>query len=246
MKGLVTLLAFPLVFAACSSHQPVATPGQYACAFDKTITKNVKCNYLLYLPGAYGTRTTQEWPLMVFLHGSGERGGSIDKVKKQGPPKLIAEGRQYPYIVLSPQCPSGEWWSADLLMPLIDEIIATYRVDTNRIYLTGLSMGGFGAWRLAGEYPWKWAAVVPICGGGNPNDAWRMRRLPFWVFHGAQDNVVPIAESQTMVDALKKRGADVQFTIYPDAKHDAWTATYTNDALYAWLDEHRTAGGKSR
>lgn len=222
--------------------------GQSPKSFKKTIRLTARLNYLLYLPARYG-KTKKEWPLILFLHGAGERGNDLEKVKVHGPPKLVAQqGRQFPFIIVSPQCPEDDWWDSskmiDTLNALLDDIVSRYRVDRARIYVTGLSMGGFGTWRLALEYPKKFAAIAPICGGGNPPLANRIRHVPAWVFHGAKDTAVPLKSSVDMINALKKAGGDVSFTVYPDAGHDSWTATYDNPALYKWFLKHRQTGNK--
>jgi predicted peptidase len=207
--------------------------------FEREITITVKLDYLLYLPARYDD-DKKEWPLVVFLHGSGERGDDLDKVKIHGPPKLIAEGRQFPFIVVSPQAPRRRWDPATL-NAFLDDLVAKYRVDKNRIYLTGLSMGGAGTWALAGAYPDRFAAIVPICGGGDPADAPKLKDVAVWVFHGARDDAVPLSRSEEMVKALREAGAKtVEFTVYPDAEHDSWTETYANPKLYEWLlQQHR-------
>ena len=130
-------------------------------------------------------------------------------------------------------------WQVETLNTLLDDVIQKYSVDEDRVYLTGLSMGGFGAWTLATANPERFAAIAPICGGGDPFRASRrLRSMPIWVFHGAKDPTVPIKMSEDMVDALKKAGADVKFTVYPDAGHDSWTATYDNPELFTWFLEH--------
>jgi len=124
---------------------------------------------------------------------------------------------------------------------LLDDIVERYRIDEERVYVTGLSMGGFGTWALAGASPERFAAIAPICGGGRRSDARRIAqaKLPTWVFHGAKDRVVPFEESQHMVDILEKLGGDVKFTVYPKAQHDSWTETYNNPELYTWLLSQR-------
>ena len=121
---------------------------------------------------------------------------------------------------------------------LVDDIAARYKVDKKRIYLTGLSMGGYGTWALASAYPERFAAIAPICGGGSRIMSLRLKDIPIWVFHGAKDRVVPLEESEEMVNAIRKRGGDVKFTIYPDAGHDSWTESYNNQELYDWFLEH--------
>ncbi|MFB3895809.1 MAG: prolyl oligopeptidase family serine peptidase [bacterium] len=222
--------------------------GQHPYTFKKRISVPVTMKYLLYLPEPYQT-TKKSWPLMLYLHGAGERGEDLDRVKLHGPPKLIAEyNRQFPFIIVSPQCPEGEYWSSDIsiirLNILLNDIIARYRVDKSRIYGTGLSMGGFGTWRMAIEFPNRFAAIAPICGGGIPEKAYRIAKLPVWVFHGAKDKVVPIQKSIEMVQALKTVGNKVRFTIYPNAGHDSWTKTYNNPELYNWLLAHQLKNHK--
>jgi predicted peptidase len=136
---------------------------------------------------------------------------------------------------LSPQCPEDQWWAVPDLDILLNDISENYNVDTNRIYVTGLSMGGFGTWNLAIKYPDRFAAIAPVCGGSNPFLAKNLKDTPAWVFHGAKDKVVPLHRSQEMVDALEKAGGNVKFTVYPDATHDSWTETYNNPELYEWF-----------
>lgn len=193
----------------------------------------VRMQYLLALPQDYETK--DKWPLVLFLHGAGERGTDLEKVKVHGPPKLIAKGKQFPFITVSPQCPRNRWWDAGQLNELVTHIEKKYKVDADRIYVTGLSMGGFGTFSLAAYAPERWAAIAPVCGGGDPISARRTNHIPTWVFHGARDRVVPEARSSEMVEALERRGGNVKYTVYPDAGHDSWTATYDDPKFYEWL-----------
>lgn len=213
--------------------------------FEKKLTAEV--NYLLFLPQGYEAKGGKRWPLILFLHGAGERGTNIWKVAMHGPPKQIATMRDFPFIVVSPQCPEGQIWSRDVLLGLLDDVLAKYAVDKKRVYLTGLSMGGFGTWDLGLACPERFAAIVPICGGGQiisvllagRDRGAALRSLGVWAFHGGKDPVVPLEESQRMVDALKKVGVeDVHLTVYPEAGHDSWTETYKNPKLYEWLLKH--------
>jgi pimeloyl-ACP methyl ester carboxylesterase len=199
--------------------------------------------YLVFLPDGYEQSGSKCWPLMLFLHGAGERGDDLSKVKVHGPPKMVSQGRSFPFILVAPQCDADRWWVPIELGALLDEVEARYRVDRDRVYVTGMSMGGFGTWAVALEYPDRFAAIAPICGGGDPRDAARIRHVPAWVFHGARDGAVPIEGSRKMVEALKAAGGHVQFTVYPDAGHDSWSATYANPDLYDWLLANRR--GKS-
>lgn len=218
-----------------------ANAGQSEQMFQKEITKKVSLGYLLYLPKGYGEKKDQKWPLILFLHGAGERGSDLSLVKKHGPPKLIDQGKEFPFIVVSPQCPTTSWWpeQVDALTALLDEVRSKYAVDAERVYLTGLSMGGFGTWTLASRYPERFAALAPICGGGDKYLVSRLKSVPVWVFHGAKDPVVPLQSSTDMVEALKRAGGDVQLTVYPEAQHDSWTETYNNPKLYEWFLSHR-------
>jgi predicted peptidase len=200
----------------------------------------VTMKYLLYLPKDYDQKDS--WPLLLFLHGAGERGDDLNLVKKHGPPKLIEEGQQFPFIVVSPQCPRNRRWEPFELAALLDEIVEKHKVDQDRIYVTGLSMGGFGTWSLAAFQPDRFAALVPICGGGEPIIAKLFKPIPAWVFHGAKDTVVPLERSEKMVEAMKQAGGNIKFTVYPEAGHDSWTESYANPELYEWLlQQKRTA-----
>jgi predicted peptidase len=143
--------------------------------------------------------------------------------------------------VVSPQCPADQWWEPWSLAGLLDEMVEKYQVDADRIYVSGLSMGGFGTWALAAHQPRRLAAIAPICGGGEPFMTRLYPRLPTWVFHGDQDRVVPLERSQQMVDALQRAGGQVKFTVYPDVGHDSWTQTYADPQFYQWLLEQRRA-----
>ncbi|MGE0605628.1 MAG: PHB depolymerase family esterase [Pirellulales bacterium] len=193
----------------------------------------VELDYLLYLPKDYDAQDS--WPLLLFLHGSGERGDNLDLVKVHGPPKLIAAGKQFPFIVVSPQCPAGRAWEPIELVALLDDIASRHNVDQDRIYVTGLSMGGYGSWRLASYAPDRLAAIAPICGGGETFWARSFAHLPVWAFHGAKDTGVPPERSQSMVAALEKLGGHPKLTLYPEAGHDSWTQTYDNPEFYEWL-----------
>jgi len=200
-------------------------------------TRFLNKDFLLYLPETYAE--SENLPLMIFLHGMGERGTDLNNVKMHGPPMLIEKGRDFPFIVLSPQCRKDAkgkgWWDTKDLTLLLNFIKQNYNFDQNRIYLTGLSMGGFGTWNWATEQPKTFAAIAPICGGGKPEQAKAIADLPIWVFHGAKDKRVPLEKSQEMVDALKQNGSKVKFTIYPNASHNSWTKTYNNPNLYKWF-----------
>lgn len=188
--------------------------------------------YLLYKPKQ---ATGVKLPLILFLHGSGERGSDISVLKMFGPFTVINDSADFPFIVVAPQVDADREWDTQNLLTLLDTLEKNLPVDASRIYVTGLSMGGFGTWRLAQAAPLRFAAIAPICGGGDSSYICAIRNMAVWAFHGAKDDAVPYQESERMVNGLKKLSADVRFTLYPDAGHDAWTATYKNPELYKWL-----------
>lgn len=201
----------------------------------KKQTGNLRDDYYVHLPADYEKEPARQWPLLLFLHGSGERGYDPKAVMRHGPPREAEANPDYPFIVIAPQCSPGEWFSPPELADLLDRVEEKYRVDPSRVYLTGLSMGGYGSWMLATGSPERFAAVVPICGGGDPHDVERIKDLPIWAFHGAKDTAVPLERSQEMVDALRKVGSNVKFTIFPDAGHDSWTQAYATPELTEWI-----------
>jgi predicted peptidase len=233
----VWALAGLVVFVAAA-----AGAEQKAMTFRKKIRHTAELDYQLHLPAAYHEDADREWPLVLFLHGAGERGDDVELVKKHGPPKLIAAGTDIPAIVVSPQCPTDQWWTDHLeaLAALLDQIERRYRVDADRVYVTGLSMGGFGTWALAARYRERFAAAVPICGGGIVAGLQRVMDLPIWAFHGDADDRVPVEESARLVDALTRRGGKLaKLTVYPGVEHDSWTQTYDDPAVWEWLFAQR-------
>jgi predicted peptidase len=198
----------------------------------------VQLSYFLHTADA-----AEPLPLVLFLHGAGERGSELDRVRTHGIPRELSEGRELRCVAASPQCPAGRYWTelTGALASLIDELERTHATDPARVYLTGLSMGGYGVWKLASEIPERIAAAVPVCGGGDPRWAPRLASVPIWAFHGSDDPIVPASESLRMVSALEELGAPVELTMYPDVGHDSWTRTFADDALYEWLFAQRRA-----
>jgi predicted peptidase len=242
LQGMVIRrLTFAALFAAALSTK-AAEPASSE-RFERPSDKILRLDYLLSLPEGYADEPERRWPLLVFLHGAGERGDDLSKVAIHGPPKQAAAGEKMPFVLVSPQCPADEWWTEQPVLELIDHLEQTLRVDPDRIYLTGLSMGGYGTWHFATLAPRRFAAIAPICGGGIP---YRMRlipHLPVWAFHGAKDAAVPLEESARLVAALEKAGnKQTKFTVYPEAGHDSWTESYANPQLYEWLLAQTRAG----
>jgi predicted peptidase len=215
---------------------------------DGGASRDETIHYLLFTPAEYET-DERRWPLLLFLHGLGECGNNeLDRVKIHGPPKLVETRPDFPFVLVAPQCPPPpggiedvpKAWKAEQLIKLVDHICDQMRIDRSRVYVTGLSMGGFGTWRLVAAYPDRFAAAAPICGGGEPQGmATSLRRIPIWAFHGERDSVVPLARSREMVDAVSAAGGRVRLTVYRDVEHDSWTRTYDNPELYDWLLSHR-------
>ena len=213
-----------------------ARGGQQDGEFQATITKQVGLRYRTVTPEDYDPQ--QKYPLLIFLHGRGEQGDDLDRVQIHGPFKKVAE-LKLPIIIVAPQSPLDEWWQADSLSALVDHLLETLPVDKSRVYLTGLSMGGQGTWRLAMHRPEVFAAIAPICAFGRPNNAESLRDVPVWMFHGGKDGVINYRESTEMANALYKVDNNARLTIYPEAGHDSWTETYNNPELYKWLLSHR-------
>ena len=195
LLGLAAISALLLTGCATSKpHAQLHANMQEPKTFEYKETRDYKVNYLLYLPKGYDEKSGEKWPMILFLHGAGERGTDIWKVAVHGPPKHATNGSDIPFIVVSPQCPENQIWSTDALSKLLDDVTGRYAVDTNRVYLTGLSMGGYGTWSLGLEQPERFAAMAPICGGGQyitvllagRNNAEAVKSMGIWVFHGAK------------------------------------------------------------
>ncbi len=196
-------------------------------------------DYLVYLPDGY-YRTTRRWPVILVLHGRGECGEDIGIVRRQGLPRRVELRGGLPFVVVAPQ--SSNWlWDPWTLGTVLDEVLGRFRVDPDRVYLVGASMGGNGTWAMAAAFPDRFAAIAPICGRGDLGQAERLRRVPTWAFHGGEDRVVPLEASERMVAALKAVGGDARLTVYPGVGHDAWTRTFDDPVFYEWLLRHRGA-----
>lgn len=237
----MTVRPAPQSWEATGKSVPAPQLRLGAFRFEATVVKRAAYPYLLYLPEDYPS-ADRRWPLLMFLHGAGERGDDLKLISVHGPAKLISQGRQFPFIVVSPQCPADSWWDIDVLNALLDEILAHYRVDEKRVYLTGLSMGGYGTWDFAISHPTRFAAIAPICGGSGRGplvEKLKQHGVPVWTFHGAKDETVPTTQTEYLVKRLKAHSGDVKFTVYPDIGHNAWDPAYDDPALYDWLLSHR-------
>ncbi|MCF0233414.1 MAG: prolyl oligopeptidase family serine peptidase [Thermoguttaceae bacterium] len=193
----------------------------------------------VFVPTSDEAKSEAGYPLLFFLHGAGERGSNPEKVKVHGPPKILsrdASAREaWPFITVSPQCPDGKFWSPAQMRALLDKIFAEYPIDRSRVYVTGVSMGGFGTWAMLARYPELFAAGIPIC-GWYPVDAAPKMTMPIWAFHGEDDPAVPCDASRNLLKALEDSGnEDARLTTYPGVGHDSWTRTYDNPEIYKWL-----------
>lgn len=196
--------------------------------------------YLLYVPPELEREGERRWPVHLFLHGRGESRGPLSRVAIWGPPRMAAGGKAFDFILVSPQCPTDDFWNSPAqqkrLVELLDRIEAQFPVDQERIVVSGLSMGGYGTWQLALDQPDRFAAVVPICGAGTPAEADRLTGLPVWAWHGDQDQVVPLETTANMVQAIREAGGDqVRFTILEHIGHNSWSPAYATPALWDWL-----------
>jgi predicted peptidase len=213
-------------------------------------------SYRLLKPDNYDPQ--KKYPLVLFLHGAGERGSDNKAQLKNSVNEFVkAEFRKkYPCFLIAPQCPTNNGWShfmtkkgapkpegqADpgrLAVELVESIQKEYSIDPNRLYITGLSMGGYGTWDIIARHPDMFAAAVPICGGGDPSKAEKFAKMPIWVFHGGKDPVVPPARSREMVEAIKKAGGEAKYTEYPDVGHNSWVKAYQDADMMAWLFEQK-------
>jgi len=237
VNTILILSAFVTVISSAFAQHKNVTGKNIPQQFHRVVSQTYETDYLIYLPEDYET-TSQEWPLVLFLHGAGERGSDIEFVKRNGPTRLLDEDQQFSFILVSPQCPERTIWDNKLLIILLDEIESKYNVDKSRVYLTGLSMGGHATWSLAIQNPARFAAIIPVCARGYSQDVYVLKDVPVWAFHGEKDDIVPISDGQKMVDAIQRAGGNVKFTIYPEAGHDAWTETYKNPEIYEWMLNH--------
>ena len=214
--------------------------GQYsssnidARSFLRAVTTEHQGRFLVRFPDGYHSDTSRQWPLLMFLHGAGERGRNLNLVRRHGPLSADAPG-DIPAVVIAPQCEPETWWEAAALEALVDSCLERYRVDEARLAVTGISMGGTATWELATRSPERWSAAAPICGRADPLRAAALKDLPVWAFHGAQDAVVPPEQSRTMVEAVRSVGGTAKLTVDPDAAHEVWPAVYEAPEIYDWL-----------
>lgn len=191
--------------------------------------------YLLFRPEGYDDSAEQKWPLLLYLHGRSVRGDDLEKIKRYGPPSFVEKRKDFPFLTVSPQLPDGAW-EPDSLSLLLDELLATYRIDPDRVYLSGVSLGAMGAWAFAAAEPARIAALVPICAHGPVSAADVLTKMPIWAFHGAKDKIVSIEPHRQLIEAIQTRGGNARLTVYPDGDHGSVISpTYKNPELIQWL-----------
>ena len=239
-----TLFLYATATAQDQTDSGPAAGKQVELSF--TSSDGAEIGYLLYLPKNYDKTGETKAPMMLFLHGRGESNGPLSLVAKWGPPKMAGGGEDFPFVLVSPQCPREDWWSSETqqnrLSELLEHVSSSFVFNEKKMYLTGLSMGGYGSWALAAKHPKKFAAVAPICGGGKPEFAEPLKNIPIWTWHGDQDGAVPFKLSVEMVDAIKKAGGtSIKFTTLEGIGHNCWSAAYATPQLYQWMLSHSTA-----
>jgi predicted peptidase len=236
--NLIAAAAIALFISSCFGI------GPYIPSYNKVTDNVLNKDFLVYLPEGYEA-SDKDWPLVLYLHGVRERGSNLNKVKRHGPPMLIEKkDRKFPFILLVPQCPKNDLWyeasQLERLKDLLDKIEKNYRIDLDRVYITGNSMGGGGTWRMIEDYPERFAAAIPICSIGNPKKAPVLKDLPIWTFHGKHDPYIPYIVTERMVKALKAAGnKQVIFTLYEEKGHIVWTDAYNKPELFTWLLKHK-------
>lgn len=247
MRKTISLILACGIFAALTATAQTPAPGkQVEQSLD--VSDGGKIPYLLYLPENYSA-AGEKVPMILFLHGRGESHGPLSIVAKWGPPRRLAAGEQMKYLVVSPQCPGESSWTNAEQQTRLEELLAhikkNYNVDTDRVYLTGLSMGGYGSWKLAASHPEMFAAAAPICGKGDPKNAPKLTNLPIWAWHGTDDTAVPFSGSVDMVEAIKAAGGTkVRFTSLEHIGHFSWQAAYQSGDLYSWFDKQKASQNK--
>lgn len=212
-------------------------------AFKGVIEKNIDLDYLLHLPKGYDESRVNGYPFILFLHGSGERGNDLSLVKNEGLMAYIESHEDFPFITVAPQCKETSWWTREMdgLYALVNKVKTLFNIDKTRMYLTGLSMGGFGCWHFAEKYPNIFTAMIPICGGTEKRIAFPerievLKDMPIWAFHGKKDSVVPVEETRQLFPYL---GQNTIYTEYLEGTHNVWTRTYNNEDIYKWLLSHQ-------
>jgi predicted peptidase len=242
----VAAILFPRVFAQTASGAEPTLIAQQTRTLQREVPHKVDIQYLLFLPKEYD-KSTNHWPLILYLHGGSLRGDDISQMKKFGLAEKVEADPSFPFIVVSPQCRPGEIWTdLDALGALLDEVARTHRVDPDRVYVTGHSMGGRGALYAAYKMPTRFAAVVSL-GPVSPITAWaaKLAPVPLWLFHGSNDQFTPLKEIEELVHAIEAAGGHPQLTVLPDRDHYILDV-YDRPDLYKWLAKQKRNSAVSK
>ena len=259
---LVVAVGGLLVCSLAHAQKPEPKPDINKLLDKRTFTRRkASLPYRLLKPDGYDRDKNVRYPLVVFLHGIGERGADNERQLLHGVKEFVKEStrKKHPCFLAVPQCPSDNLWvivtpwdvggnlslarsptqPTAMVLDLIDSLCKEYRIDSDRIYLTGISIGGYGTWDLASRKPGLFAAAMPVCGGGDPAQAEKLAKLPIWVFHGDADSSVPVERSRDMIAAIRKAGGEPKYTEYKGVGHDSWTPTYKDSEVFDWLFEQK-------
>lgn len=236
--GIAAFLSFSVSVQAAGESNAAPT-GQLAHTLQRDVSHKVQMQYLVFLPKDY-EKSTEKWPLILYLHGGSLRGNDISRMKKWGLTEKVEADPNFPFIVVSPQCHLGEIWTdVDALGAILDEVAQTNRVDPDRVYVTGHSMGGRGALYVASKMSDRFAAVLSL-GPVSPITAWaeKLATVPLWLFHGAKDQFTPLKEVEELVRAVEAAGGHPQLTVFPDRDHFILDV-YDRPDLYKWLAQQK-------
>ena len=235
----ISVFALAALLPACAHNDWQLHEGQHPQAYEGKVTRVVSGKFLLFLPAGFQPHGATRYPLLIFLHGSGEAGDDLEKVKVHGPPNFVSTRPDFPFIVASPQSARGSEFDPVELNLMLDRLLARLPIDKDRVYLTGLSLGGIWSYGWAAMNPQRFAAIAPVCGSWDPADACKLKDMPIWSFHGALDDAVPIKEDQDMIAAINACGGHAKISVYPDIGHNVWDAAYAEPKLYEWLLQQR-------
>lgn len=236
LKTMAMVVGSALLLAACSFHEINRHESVVAPASESS---SASMDYLVYLPVGYDSseHPNADWPVLFFLHGIMQTGHDLRMLPKYGPAQQIEAGRDFPFIVITPQM-SSWWWNADETVAFIEDCIERYRIDPSRVYLSGVSLGGRGVWSVAAARPELFAAIAPVAGWGDEREAVATANIPAWIFHGRKDPLIRASAAEKMYLARAEAGGNAALTVYPDAGHAIWNEVYAADSLYDWFLSH--------
>lgn len=239
-RTILACLLAAVVLTGCGSTPDITRQQVVTYQRDATQWITMKMHYLLYTPPGYDdpANRDKQWPAVVMLHGAMENGKDISKILKYGPARQIEEGKDFPFVVISPQSKDAIW-NTELLAATIADAIASHRIDPDRVYLTGLSSGGLETWVLAANQPTVFAAIAPVSSWGYPDEVHRIAHIPVWAFQGGNDIITPVKAVQPLIDAHRAAGGEAKLTVLEGTGHEAWDAVYNDDQLWNWFLTHQ-------